>query len=397
MVSCGESHVAVVTAAGAVLVFGPSAAGAEVLGRVGQLEHVIGVVCGASHTIAWSAAKVWSWGINDCGQCGHSGNDVREIDGITAPVVSASAKGKVCMCGAAEASDAADAGLFFPQMSILLLSDGTVWWFGEGVAQQPQRVQFVRPYIIAMVATGGAHCVAVTSCGRVLGWGSNMEAQLGTTGTPHNREPVVLLQSAAECSVVAAACGAKHTVLLLADGTVICMGSNSSGQLGGPHASYNALGLKQVCGVSCGDYSSCAWDAAGVVWVWGKLVGTGFKVMKYLFISRRLKTFAQEHALKPRVLSEALGRVCTLAALGSTHLVTLSAANAEASFKAFHVRELSFVESLITDPYSIDSLLRFVFHVRATADHFVGSASCAKRCALAGVVQAERPARNALV
>ncbi|KAF6255940.1 hypothetical protein COO60DRAFT_159792 [Scenedesmus sp. NREL 46B-D3] len=88
---------------------------------------------------------------------------------------------------------AAEAAIGLQQGVVLHAAAGV-----EGLQQQPGVVQLGNPWrlpgaAVASIAAGAGHVLAVTSCGRVWGWGSNTHGQLGlgTTqpGWQHQHPP----------------------------------------------------------------------------------------------------------------------------------------------------------------------------------------------------------------
>ncbi|MGH7646112.1 MAG: Ig-like domain-containing protein, partial [Gemmatimonadales bacterium] len=115
------------------------------------------------------------------------------------------------------------------------------------------------------LATGGSHSCGLTAAGAALCWGSNAAGQLGDPGAVSQR--AFPLPAAAGTSFTALVAGADHACGLSADGTALCWGSNSRGQLGGGRVgpgpvatpvpvtggrSYTALaaGARHTCGVA---------------------------------------------------------------------------------------------------------------------------------------------------
>jgi alpha-tubulin suppressor-like RCC1 family protein len=133
--------------------------------------------------------------------------------------------------------------------------------------------------LAANMATRGNHTLFQDPDGAVWGVGQNSNGQLGD-GTTAYREGVVRLQSAGGPFVgaVAVACGASHSVVLKADGTVWATGLNSSGQLGNgvTAQSTRAVQVLTAAGtlggiqaIAVGGTHNLALATNGEVWVWG--------------------------------------------------------------------------------------------------------------------------------
>lgn len=99
------------------------------------------------------------------------------------------------------------------------------------------------------VASGGGHCLALQSSGRVVCWGNN---QVGQATPPEGLE-----------DVEAIAAGYDHSVALKRDGAVVAWGGNAYGQ------SHVPLGLGRVVAVSAGSLFTLALREDGTVSAWG--------------------------------------------------------------------------------------------------------------------------------
>jgi alpha-tubulin suppressor-like RCC1 family protein len=142
----------------------------------------------------------------------------------------------------------------------------------------------------AQIAAGGYHSLAVIIDGTVRAWGVNYEGELGigndtgpeTCSSIYTCSTKVLTVPGLS-GAVAVAAGGGQSLALLANGTVMAWGENSSGQLGignssGPEichlnpCSTKPLlvpGLSNVVAIAAGDGQSLALLADGTVMVWG--------------------------------------------------------------------------------------------------------------------------------
>ncbi|KAK3260464.1 hypothetical protein CYMTET_30577 [Cymbomonas tetramitiformis] len=135
------------------------------------------VDCGGAHTAAVSEdGRLFTWGLNDRGQLGHSGDEghvsvPREVLGIPEDVVSVSA------------------GHYH---TLALASSGNLWAFGcnnsgqLGVGSSEGKrtaratlVKAAQDLGVRQVAAGAYHSLAVTEDGQVLGWGHSGNGRLG--------------------------------------------------------------------------------------------------------------------------------------------------------------------------------------------------------------------------
>ncbi len=87
--------------------------------------------------------------------------------------------------------------------------------------------QFVRK-----VAAGDLHSVIVTGSGTVWSWGHNSDGQLGLGDTIRRSVPHLITSLSTTVVAVAAAAGARHSLVLTSGGQVWAFGKNERGQLG---------------------------------------------------------------------------------------------------------------------------------------------------------------------
>ena len=132
------------------------------------------------------------------------------------------------------------------------------------------------------VAAGGRHSLALLANGTVVAWGANGRGQLGDGETAESPVPVAVHELS---NVRALAAGGSHSLALLKNGTVMAWGDNESGQLGVGKGTEEALlpvavpGLTNVKAIAAGPDYSLALLANGTVMAWGEnesgQLGTG--------------------------------------------------------------------------------------------------------------------------
>ncbi len=232
---------------------------------------------GTGHTVLLKAAgTVWSTGLNDRGQLG-IGSTTQKLVPTQIPETASFNNIK-----AVEAGDG---------FSLFLKEDGTVWASGAAAINgtganvtSPVPITAITVPIVK-IAAGKDHALALDGTGRVWTWGNNTYGQLGTGNKTSRVTPCN--PSVAPCqpnlvSIVGVAAGARHSLALLADGTVKSWGANASGDLG--VGSRSGAGLvtpaeslvpttvnlpAPVIRVIADNFHSMAITASGQVWSWG--------------------------------------------------------------------------------------------------------------------------------
>jgi alpha-tubulin suppressor-like RCC1 family protein len=126
------------------------------------------------------------------------------------------------------------------------------------------------PTFVKAMAGGVRHSLALLAGGTVDAWGFNGHDQLGYEG-PDSNSPVPVAHVS---HVEAIAAGANHSVALLKNGTVEDWGNDESGQLGDGTTSEAELpvtvaGLSGVTAVAAGSEHTLALLSNGTVMAWG--------------------------------------------------------------------------------------------------------------------------------
>ncbi|MEV4259647.1 hypothetical protein AB0J52_41355, partial [Spirillospora sp. NPDC049652] len=123
-----------------------------------------------------------------------------------------------------------------------LASDGRVLAWGRNASGQlgdgstarratPVFVHLPHGLTVTQVAAGFDHSLAVTSDGRVLAWGRNVNGQLGDGSTTRRTTPV-FVRLPRGVTVTRVAAGNYHSLALTSDGRVLAWGDNMLGELG---------------------------------------------------------------------------------------------------------------------------------------------------------------------
>ncbi len=278
-ISAGTNHSLAAKSDGTVFAWGRNNEGqlgngtiidSDVPVEVLNLTDIVAVAGGSDHSLALdSNGDVFAWGDNDFGQLGLGFTNDRQ----TTP--------QQTLIDNVIAIAAGD------NFSLALRADGTVFaWGTNGFGQigngtfggnfdVPTQVNTISNIIA--IAAGDSHCLALQSNGTLWSWGSNTNGQLGE-GTRvfaiNSPVEVVDIKDIKLMGQGSIAAGARHSMALLNDGTVMTWGDNSFGQLGDgslvdSNLPVDVIGLKCAIFVGAGSVHSLAIRNDGTVWSWG--------------------------------------------------------------------------------------------------------------------------------
>ena len=243
------------------------------------------VSAGRSHTCVVSAdGAVFCWGYNFAGQLGNGASGGGANSAVPVAVdMSKALAGKTVV--------EVTVGSYY---TCALASDGSAacWGYNNyGQLGNGTQIDSAVPVPVeapvglqgttfAQISAGLAHTCAVTTIGSPFCWGYNDFGQLGNGSTRGSSVPIAVDTSGvlAGRAVTEVSAGLIHTCATV-EGSVVCWGSNDSGQLGdGTFTSSNVpvrvddsgvLKESKVSQIDVGYYYSCALTSRGSAACWG--------------------------------------------------------------------------------------------------------------------------------
>ena len=242
--------------------------------KASGLENVVKTQAGLQHSVALkSDGTVWTWGDNTLGQLGDSGTIY--TDGVTnlAALPRTTPAQVSGLTGITEISSSHNHVLALKSDNTVWtwgLNDfGQLGHSSTSYSTAPTQV--INFNNVVAVAAGWKHSLAVKSDGTVWAWGYNAYGQLGDGTTTQRNTPV---QVSGLTGVIAVAAGRDHSLALKSDGTVWSWGTNTNGQLGDGTTTNRSTpvqvsGLSGVASISAGSSHSMVLKSDGTVWAWG--------------------------------------------------------------------------------------------------------------------------------
>ncbi|XP_036336674.1 probable E3 ubiquitin-protein ligase HERC4 [Rhagoletis pomonella] len=279
-------------------------------------EHsVISIGCGLEHTLfLTSDGKVYSCGCNDFGQLGHQqmtkrpqlindlGNTViTEISGGARHSLALSEWGQLYSWGHNDYGQLAQQD-------------------GLDVVPSPKMIKKLATQTVIQIASGYNHSLALTNCGALYSWGSNIYGQLGVSPPSelaHATSPRIV-NSLLGIPIAFIACGGNHSFIISKSGAVFGWGRNNSGQLGLNDTTHRHFPTQlrtirslRVRYIACGEQYSVFLTNDGGVFTCGKgsygQLGHGGNMNEVL----------------PRKVTELMGSTVTQISCGAQHTLAL--------------------------------------------------------------------------
>ncbi len=274
--AAGSAHACVLREAGDVTCWGRNADGQLGDGTLtphssGQavpgLTDAVSIAAGDRHSCAVRrGGQVVCWGADDTGQLGDGGGPDRLAPAPVPGIANATAV----------AAGAGFACALLADQSVLCWGDDRDGEVGDGatatVPQPPTPVMALAG--ARALAAFGQHACAILADGSLVCWGSNTSGQIGD-GTLVNRPQATRVPGLT--GVTAVAGGLSHTCALSSAG-LSCWGSNSQGQLGvdtgtSPTPTTTPMPVPLVVGpiaLAAGAQHTCAVRGTGQVLCWGQ-------------------------------------------------------------------------------------------------------------------------------
>ncbi|XP_010930686.3 ultraviolet-B receptor UVR8 isoform X4 [Elaeis guineensis] len=276
-IACGDSHCLAVTVDGQVQSWGRNQNGQLGLGttedslvpqRIQAFQGIAVkmVAAGAEHTAAVTEdGELYGWG---WGRYGNLGLGDRN-DRLVPEKVSAIEEQKMVLvaCGWRHTIAASASG------SLYTFGWSKYGQLGHGDFEDhliPHQLEALKDSCISQISGGWRHTMALTSDGRLYGWGWNKFGQVGVGDNVDHCSPVEV-KFPDEQKVVQISCGWRHTLAFTERRNVFSWGRGTSGQLGhGDIFDRNIPKMIEVLsadGSGCKELASSKVDLTGKVWI----------------------------------------------------------------------------------------------------------------------------------
>jgi X-linked retinitis pigmentosa GTPase regulator len=167
---------------------------------------------------------------------------------------------------------------------------GAVFTFGKSkFAENAPSKFWIKRDLIVGLSCGDEHTAVLTNSGRLFTFGSNEFGQLGLGHNTNVLKPSCV-KSLKPDRVVRVACGKAHTIVAMESGRMFGFGSNAEGQLGvGRHPESVNKPIEIVGGIGepveqleAGSQHTMALGKSGSVYVWGKSFLSSIKILNYV-------------------------------------------------------------------------------------------------------------------
>ncbi|XP_030471685.1 ultraviolet-B receptor UVR8 isoform X2 [Syzygium oleosum] len=239
-IACGDSHCLAVTVEGEVQSWGRNQNGQLGLGTtedslLPQKIHAFQgipikmVAAGAEHTAAVTeAGELYGWGWGRYGNLGLGDRTDRLVPEKVSAIHLNGEKMVMVACGW--------------RHSISVSASGALYTFGWSKYGQlghgnfedhlvPHKLEALHGSFVSQISGGWRHTMALTSDGKLYGWGWNKFGQVGVGDNVDHCAPVQV-KFPNEQKVAQVSCGWRHTLAVTEEGNVFSWGRGTNGQLG---------------------------------------------------------------------------------------------------------------------------------------------------------------------
>ncbi|KAJ6581166.1 regulator of chromosome condensation 1/beta-lactamase-inhibitor protein II [Mycena capillaripes] len=267
----GSSALGVPNTVDAISESAPRRLTASELGAAATTKFV-DAACGRNHTLlVGSDGQLWSAGINNLGQCGHSVSPGPDKDISSFKSVNVLSEG-----GGKERIVKATAGITF---SAVLTDSGKVYTFGSGekgqlgngrtgeriitgnklafdIVSQPIQVEGIDNRKIIQISAGQQHCIALDSTGLVYVWGYGGYCRLGLGTQADELKPKLVPNFAGPNELLMGAfvaAGPSNSVVVDRQGMYWLTGkwkNSGEGSSGSPYSSFRYMQDIMACKVT---------------------------------------------------------------------------------------------------------------------------------------------------
>jgi alpha-tubulin suppressor-like RCC1 family protein len=234
--------------------------------QVSSLSGITSVAAGPSYSLALASnGTVFAWGLNNYGQLGDGTFTNRSL-----PTLIPGLSGIVAIAAGAT-------------HALALRYDGKVYAWGRNhLGQLGDETQIDRstPGLVSYldkavaIGAGASHSLAIHQNGTAYTWGSGEDGQLCDFGSGSGHISSVITQIPGITKGVGVAAGAKHSLLLEANGNTWACGDNQYGQLGNGSTTDSSspvlvANLTNAVRIVAGGGTSAALSTGGTVYTWG--------------------------------------------------------------------------------------------------------------------------------
>ncbi|KAI7871894.1 regulator of chromosome condensation 1/beta-lactamase-inhibitor protein II [Spinellus fusiger] len=190
---------------------------------------ICNIICGGMHTMALTKdGKLYSWGCNDEGALGRSGDEyepalVENLEDVFITKVA---------CGDSITLALSDKGKLYC-WGTFRCAQGAL---GFSPSKERQTLPSIYPYLandtFVDIAAGTDHCLALSQKGRVYVWGNGQQYQLGRRVLERRQRNGLIPETLGLRKIRAIGCGSYHSFAIDTSNRLYVWGLNNYGQCG---------------------------------------------------------------------------------------------------------------------------------------------------------------------